>query len=506
MTDTAQNNKRIAKNTLLLYIRMLLLMCVSLYTSRVILNALGVEDFGIYNVVGGVVAMMGFLNNSLGTATQRFINYAIGKNDEKHLNKIFSASFICYCIIIFIVIVIAETVGLWFVCNKLIIPEIRKETAFWVYQLSLLTFIISMLSVPYNAVIVAYEKMSAFAYISIIEGIGKLIIALLITISPIDKLLYYAILMCILSICIRSLYVKYCNNNFTICKIHFTWDRPLLIKIFSFSGWMITGTLSQMFSTQGVNILINLFFGPIYNAARSVAMQVYNAVSGFINNFMIAVKPQIIKSYAQGNLVYSYKLIYSSSKISFFLLFILSVTILFETDYILDLWLKNPPHMAAVFTQLTLYDLFVTALYSPIAYISQASGKVRNYQLIITLCFASVFIFSWIFYKLGYDSYMAFVVILVIDIIGLFMRLYILKKESNFPIKNYFTNVLKSVILVFIISIILCFLISKFIIEQSFGAFITRTMLYISITGIIIFMIGLNKSEKNMIKKIILKK
>lgn len=443
MEDTTQNNKRIAKNTLLLYARMLLLMCVSLYTSRVVLNALGVEDFGIYNVVGGVVAMMGFLNNSLGTATQRFINYAMGKNDEKHLNKIFSVSFICYCIIIFIVIVIAETVGLWFVCNKLIIPEIRKETAFWVYQLSLLTFIMSMLSVPYNAVIVAYEKMSAFAYISIVEGIGKLIIALLITISPIDKLLYYATLMCILSICVRCLYVTYCNKNFTICKIRFVWDKSLLMKIFSFSGWMITGTLSQMFSTQGVNILINLFFGPIYNAARSIAMQVYNAVFGFTNNFMIAVKPQIIKSYAQGNFEYSYKLIYSLSKISFYLLFILSVTILFETDKILNLWLKNPPNGAIIFTQLTLYDLFVTALYSPIAYISQASGKVRNYQLAITLCFASVFIFTWIFYWLGYVSYAAFVVMLVIDIIGLFIRIYILKKESNFPVKSYFINVLK---------------------------------------------------------------
>lgn len=503
MTNTAENNKRIAKNTLLLYFRMLFMMVVSLYTSRVVLNTLGIEDYGIYNVVGGVVAMMSFFNNSMATATQRYLNYEMGKNNQQTLSNIFSSSIICYGIIIALALLIAETFGIWFIEHKLTIPNNRQDAAFWVFQFSILTFIFNMLSVPYNAAIIAHEKMSAFAYISIFEAVGKLAIAYLITISPIDKLVFYSILMCCVSIIIRLIYSYYCQKHFYECKFKWIWDINILKKLFGFSGWMLAGTLSQMFSTQGINIIINIFFGPIYNAARAIAMQIYGAVNGFVTNFMTAVRPQMIKSYAQENLDYTYKLIFSSSKAAFYLLFILSIGILFETQYILYLWLENPPQNASLFTQLVLIDLFITTAYSPIAVMSQASGKIRAYQLTIMVCFSLTFILSFIAFRLGFAAYSTFIILIIIDSLGLFARLFVLKKTVNFPIYKYLKKVILPIIMVLIISSSFSYLIHYFLQNNNLILFVIRIILYLIITVIIIYYIGLSKNEKQFILRTI---
>ena len=503
MANTAVNNKRIAKNTLLLYFRMLFMMVVSLYTSRVVLNALGVEDFGIYNVVGGVVAMMSFFNNSMATATQRYLNYEMGKNNTKTLNDIFSTSVICYGIIIILALLIAETFGLWFIKHKLTMPNNREFAAFWVFQFSILTFIFNMLSVPYNAAIIAHEKMSAFAYISILEAIGKLTIAYLITISPIDKLIFYSILICCISIIIRLIYTYYCRIHFSECKLKWIWNVNILKNLFGFSSWMLAGTLSQMFSTQGINIIINIFFGPIYNAARAIAMQIYGTVNGFVANFMTATRPQMIKSYAQGDINYTYKLIFSSSKIAFYLLFILSVSILFETQNILNLWLKRPPEFASLFTQLILIDLFITTAYSPIAVLSQASGKIKIYQLTIMICFALIFIMSLIAFKLGCKAYSTFIILIIIDFIGLFVRLIVLNKTVGFPIHKYLKETMLPIAIVFILTLLPCYLIQNFLKGNGLTYFIARILSYISCTLLIIYSIGLNKNEKKSIHKMI---
>lgn len=297
MTNASENNKRIARNTLLLYFRMLFMMAVSLYTSRIVLNALGVEDFGLYNVVGGVVAMFSLLSGSLSTAISRFITYELGKGQQGNLNKIFSSAVTIQLILAGIIILFAELIGVWFLNTQMTIPASRLLASNWVFQISLLTFVINIISIPYNACIIAHEKMSAFAYISILEAMGKLITAYFITISPMDKLIFYSLLMCGIALLVRFTYGYYCKNHFYECNYHFSWDKQLLKQMFSFAGWNFIGTASAVLRDQGGNILINIFCGPIVNAARGIAFQVNNAVLGFVSNFMTALNPQITKSY-----------------------------------------------------------------------------------------------------------------------------------------------------------------------------------------------------------------
>ena len=310
MTDTSANNKRIAKNTLLLYFRMLFMMAVSLYTSRVVLNALGVEDFGIYNVVGGVVAMFSMLSGSLSAAITRFITYELGKGNQENLKKIFSSSVTIQIGLAILIIVVAEAIGVWFLNMKMNIPDVRITAANWVFQFSILTFAVNLISVPYNASIIAHERMSAFAYISILEAIGKLAIVFLIVISPMDKLIFYAILMCAVALIVRLAYGVYCKRHFEECTYHFIFDRDLLKHMFGFAGWNFIGATSAVLRDQGGNVVINLFCGPAANAARGIAFQVNNAISGFVTNFMTALNPQITKSYAAGDRKYMMTLIF----------------------------------------------------------------------------------------------------------------------------------------------------------------------------------------------------
>ncbi len=502
-TSIQENNKRIAKNTLMLYFRMFFLMLVGLYTSRVVLNALGVEDYGIYNVVGGVVAMMSFVTNSIGTATQRFLNYEMGKGNTESLSKVFSTSFISYCLLIILVLLMAELIGVWFVENKLVIPDGRRDIAFWVFQLSLLTFVVGMLAAPYNAAIIAHERMGAFAYISIVEALGKLAIAYLITVSPIDRLLIYAILMCCVSLLVRFLYTAYCKRRFPECKLRWVWDVPLMKRLFSFSGWMLAGTVTLVFQTQGINMLINIFFGPVCNAARGIAVHVQHTVRNFVTNFMIAVRPQIIKSYAQGDKEHTYNLIFSSSKISFYLLFVLSITLLLETQYILTLWLKNPPEEATIFTQLVLLDLFITTAYAPIASVSQASGKVKVFQLTISIFFMLAFGMTWVVYHFGGGAYMAFVVIFVVDIVGLFARLIVLKRIENFPAMRYLKKVMLPILVVFAVSLVPCLAVSYILSAQTIANLAVKFVAYVLCSGAIAYFLGLSHNEKEMVRKLV---
>lgn len=278
MSDNQSNKKRIAKNTLLLYVRMLFLMVISLYTSRVILNALGVNDFGIYNVVGGVVAMFSILSGSLSAAISRFITFELGKKDEEGLKKVFSASVTIQLALSAIIVILIEAVGVWFLNEKMSIPANRMYAANWVLQFSVITFVINLISVPYNATIIAHERMSAFAYISIFEGVGKLAIAFLITLAPFDRLIFYSILMCSIAVAVRLVYGTYCKRHFVECTYHFRWDKELLKRMFGFAGWNFIGATSAILRDQGGNIILNLFFGPAVNAARGIANQVNNAM------------------------------------------------------------------------------------------------------------------------------------------------------------------------------------------------------------------------------------
>ena len=321
--DQSANSKRIAKNTLMLYIRMFFTMIVNLYTSRVILNALGVEDYGIYNAVGGFVAMFAVISNSLSAAISRFITFELGKGDKARINKIFSTSVLIQLLIALCIVLLAVTLGTWFLNTKMVIPDDRMHAANWVFYLSILTFVVNLISVPYNACIIAHEQMKAFAYIGILEAVGRLGIAFAIMVSPIDKLVFYALLMGLLAGGIRLLYGWYCKRHFEECHFGWVYDKELVKEIFGFAGWNFIGSASGVLKDQGVNVLLNIFSGPSVNAARAVATQVSSAVSQFSTNFMTALNPQITKSYATNEREYTFSLICKGARLSFFLLLLI---------------------------------------------------------------------------------------------------------------------------------------------------------------------------------------
>lgn len=507
--DQLSNNKRIAKNTMMLYVRMFLTMGVTLYTSRVVLQVLGASDFGIYNVVGGIVLMLSFLNSSLNIATQRYMNVALGKGDTKALNRIFSMSFFSFGILAIIGIILAESFGLWFLYNKLSIPIERFEAANWVFQFSILTFVVNLLTVPYQATIIAHERMSAYAYLSIGEVLLKLSVVFVLQIILIDKLILYAILMFSVTGLISLVYAVYCMFHFSETRLRFIWDNRLIKGLFMFSGWMLLGTTSQMANVQGVNMLINIFFGPALNAARAIAMQIYVAINSFSASFLTAVRPQIVKSYAKGDIDYTYSLVYGTTKMSYFLLLLLVIPIFYNADFILILWLKKVPEYTLCFTKLVLIDLLILSFCNPIAYISQASGKIKTYQIAISICFLCIVLFTWIAYKLDYPVYVTFLISIVLDFIGIFTRLWVLRNSVNFPMKTYLIRVLFPVTVVSIVSFAIGYIPNLWSANIGWFSFVFSIVWSGIFTLLFIWIWGLSHREKKIIiqgfKKMFLK-
>ena len=498
MGNSSENNKRIAKNTLLLYCRMLFLMAVSLYTSRIVLNALGVEDFGIYNVVGGIVAMFAVLSGSLSAAISRFITYELGKGNQKNLNKIFSSAVTIQLGLAVIIILLAESIGLWFLNVKMNIPETRMVAANWVFQFSILTFAINLISVPYNASIIAHEKMSAFAYISILEAVGKLTIAYLIVISPIDKLIFYAILMCLVALVIRLTYGNYCKRHFNECTYHFIWDKQLLKQMFSFAGWNFIGATSAVLRDQGGNIVINLFCGPTVNAARGIAFQVNNAISGFVTNFMTALNPQITKSYASGDKNYMMILIFQGARLSFYMLLLLSLPVLTNTHYILTIWLKIVPDHAVLFVQLVLVFAMSESISNPLITAMLATGKIRNYQLVVGGLQMMNLPISYALLRIGMFPEIIIVVAIAISQCCLAARLIMLRGMIGLSVKLYLKKVYLNVTIVAILSTIIPLQISMML-DKSFWHFILLCFISVTCTIITIFYIGCNKGERQFV-------
>lgn len=441
--QTSDNNKRIAKNTLLLYVRMLFTMAVSLFTSRVILNTLGVEDYGINNVVGGIVTMFSVLSGSLSSSISRFITFELGKGNIERLKTIFSTGVNIQLGMSVLIIIIAEAVGIWFLNTKMNIPTDRMVAANWVFQCAILTFVLNLLSVPYNAAIIAHEKMSAFAYISVVEVTLKLIIVYMLTISPFDRLKTYAVLLLCVGAVIRFIYGYYCKRHFEECTYHFVFDKPVLKEMTGFAGWNFLGNGAYMLNTQGVNILMNLYFGVAVNAARGIATQVDAALKQFVNNFTTAVNPQITKSYAQGDLDYMHKLVCRSAKFSAFLMMFFAVPIILETNTILTIWLKTVPDYAVIFLQWIIISSFMdTVLANSLVTSMFATGKIKRYQIIVTTVGCLVFPLSWIAFKLGFEPQVGYILYFIIYTILLFVRLYLLKDMVKLPVMMYIREVL----------------------------------------------------------------
>lgn len=500
--QTSDNNKRIAKNTLLLFFRMLFMMAVSLYTSRVILNALGVDDFGIYNVVGGVVAMFSVISGSLSASISRFITYELGKGDLSKLNRIFSASVTIQLILSLVIVLLVESVGIWFLNSKMAIPADRMIAANWVLQFSIITFVINLISVPYNAAIIAHEKMSAFAYISILEAICKLTVAYLILISPIDKLVFYALLMCLVSVLVRFTYGKYCKKYFFECNYHFHFDRKLLNEMFSFAGWSFVGCSAQILLTQGVNIITNLFFGVTANAARGIATQLDGAIRQLVNNFMIALNPQITKTFAAGEYDYTLKLVYQGAKYSFFLVLFVAIPFLLEIDYILKIWLNVFPDNAPAFVRWTVAIIMADVLSLPIITANAASGKVKKYQLVVGGYNMMIFPIVYVCFAMGFPAYIAYVVHFVVFFTNLFVRIRLMRGILNITYKHYFRYVLIRIIPVLTLGLAFPSILCYYMENNLLRLVLVITMTIIELP-ILIYIIGLKSNERKLIIELI---
>ena len=498
------NTSRIAKNTLLLYFRMLLTMGVSLYTSRVILNALGIEDYGIYNVVGGVVAMFGILSGSLSAAISRFITFELGKGDIDKLKRIFCTSVNIQVILIAIITILMETIGIWFLNNKMVIPEERLAAANWVFQFSVVTFALNLLSVPYNAVIIAHEKMSAFAYISIIDCTLKLIVAFIIAYNPFDRLVYYGLLIMIVGLINRMMYAIYSKRHFEEATYRMIFDKELMKEMFGFAGWNFIGASSAVLRDQGGNILINLFFGPTVNAARGIAMQISAAVMAFVNSYMTAVNPQITKGYAAGETDATFSLVFQSAKFSFFILLLIALPVLVSAPYILELWLGNVPENTDIFVRLILIYVLSETLANPLITLMLATGNIRNYQLVVGGFQMMNFPITYLCYKFGTPSEIIFVIAICISVVCEMSRLIMLKKMVGLPVKLFLKNVYFRTFTVAFCSAVTPITLKNFC-DDSLLSFLILTAVSVTSAAILSYTIGCTKTDKVAINNQFLK-
>lgn len=495
MADHKDDNVRIAKNTIFLYMRMFFLMCISLYTSRVILQTLGVEDYGVYNVVSGIIALGSFIVGPMNVASQRFFSYEIGKGNSKRLNEVFITSTNVFIVLSVIVVLITEPIGIWFIYSKAQIPDGRVMAAFWAFQCTVVSFVVSIISIPFNSMIIAKEKMSAFAYISILEGVLKLACVLALTVIEADKLIVYAVLVMCVSICIRIIYSVYCSSHFPETRYHKYYDKQTFKEILSFAGWNIFAGLAYVGSSQGVNMLLNAYCGPIVNAARGIAVQIQNIINNFASNLQSAINPQIVKRFASNEMQSCYHLIHSSSKIAFFLLFIISFPIFIYTQDILSLWLGVVPDHAVAFVRLTLIIMCIESLSSPVVTVIQASGKIKRYQQVVGGALILIFPISFLALHLGYLPESVLIVNLVIECLAIVLRLLFARKLTGLNVFDF----IKAVILPVSVVTILSGLVVYFLAQSCGVPTIAGIIISVALPVMLIPFMGMNRYERQYV-------
>ena len=494
-SQTTDNNKRIAKNTLLLYFRMLLMMFVTLFTSRVVLDKLGVTDYGIYNVVGGVVAMLGFLNSSMSNAVQRYLSFEIGKNNEAGVNRIFNVSLFAHAGIAVFVFVVMEIVGVWYLNTHMNIPAERMDAANWVLQCSIFTTLFTIVQVPYNAIIISKEQMGIYAYISILEVVLKLLVVYMLAIGNFDKLKLYSVLKMVDTIGIIMIYRLYCTRKYKEAKFKFIKDWNLLKQIVGFASWNMLGELAWVFTGQGVNIILNSFFGPVVNAARGLAEQVNGAVNRFVANFQTAVNPQLIKNYASDQLGEMKTLLFRSTRFSYYLLLALSLPIILKMDFILHLWLKEVPDYTTGFCQLVLVSSLVSTLSNLLAQVARAYGKIRNYQIIVSIFLFLNFPLSYIVLKFGGSPLSTMFVNIGINAMLLFVRLRLTNRMIQMTYGSFIRNVLFPVIIVTAVALVIPLTI-YFMLDNSIISFIIVCLVSFVSVGVSTYALGMNANER----------
>ena len=503
------NNKTIAKNTLFLYFRMILVMAVSLFTSRIVLRELGVSDYGVYSLVGGIVAMFGFFNAAMSSATQRYLSFDIGKGDDEKLRRTFSATLTIYAGIALLVLLLAETIGLWYVNYKMVFPPERTFAVNVVYQFSVFSFLLGIIQVPYNALIIARERMNVYAYVSILEVILKLIIVFLLVYLGNDKLITYAILTFVVSFIIRIIYQVYCRKHFKESKYKFEYDKVYYRELMSYSGWSLFGNLAAVARGQGINLVLNLFFGTIVNAAYGITLTVQGAVQSFVTNFQVAVNPQIIKNYAKGDLQSMQLLIFRSSKLSFFLFFILSFPIILNTEYILHLWLTVVPEHTVTFIQLAFVYLMIDSISYSLIIAVQATGKIKNYQIILgTFIFLNLPI-AYLVLRLGGRPESIYYVLISVTFLTLVFRMFFVKNLLGFKPTLFVKNVIFPITLTLFSVIGIQQIVKNLLITSqalNFVEFLLQSVFYVIIAGLGILFIGFKSYERKAILALVKKK
>jgi len=493
------NSSRIAKNTLALYGRSLVVLAVSLYTSRVFLNALGVQDYGLYNVVGGVISMLGFLNTTMQATFQRYYNVAMGKGKECEVKTLFRLSLTVQFLLALVVVLLGETIGLWFVNNKLVIPEGRMEAAQILYQVTIVSFVISVFKGPFAAIITAYEKMSVYALFSIIETFLKLGIAIIIMNASGDRLVLFSFLTLLITIVDISLYIVFCKKNIPTTDIGFNWEKGSLKNMLSFSTWSTIGTLAYTMKSQGLNIVLNLFFGTVVNAARGVAVQILHAVNTFINSFQTAFRPQLTKLYASGDYDAAMRLYYGATKLSYYLIFTISLPILLETPYILHIWLGDVvPEYASIFTRIILLTAFVSAFANPTSCIAYATGRIKKFSIVVSVFNLLIVPVAYLFLKLGFGPESAMIVSLVITILVQFIRLLVVADMTVMKVGDYIRSVVIPIIFYTALSLLFPLTLCRFLPE---GWLRLILVLVVSVVSSLCFawLVGLNKMEKTFV-------
>lgn len=500
-TEQNLDKHRIAKNTLLLYVRMFLMILIGLYTSRIVLKALGVSDYGVYNVVGGMVSMFAFLNSAMVAASQRFISYELGSGGKERLNLVFCTSINIHIIIAVVIFILAETVGLWFVNTQLVIAADRMVAANWVYQFSVLTFMVTVISVPYNSCIVAHEHMRAFAYIGIVDSCLRLAAVFLLLIFSYDKLIFYAFGVFAVSIIVRILYGFYCKGHFEECTYRFMVDRRLLKRMFSFAGWSVLGNLGFSFKDQGSNIILNLFYGTSINAARGIAIQVSGLVSTFSSNFSMALFPQITKQYASGNVESCLNLVYSGARYTFYLLALVSIPFLINVDYVLKLWLGNVPEYTSIFLMISMAVSILYTVTGTVTTALQAIGKIKWFQIGICIIMLSELPIGYILLSYGYPPYYALYPGILTGIVAIFFRIFLLKRYMpKCNISHYlFTVFVRSMVIGIVAWIISNYIHSFF--SDTFLTVILTSLISIVIFSVLVFSFGLSAIERSAIKR-----
>lgn len=495
-------NRKIAKNTIMLYFRMILNMIVSLYTGRVVLQVLGVEDFGIYNIVGGIVIMFSFINNFLNTACERFISVAIVSGSKDEPKKIFETSLFIHIMIVILFFLASETIGLWFFCNKIVVPESRFNAALWVYHIFVINTCLTIFRVPYNATIIAEEKMDFYAYTSIGESIFRLLSVFLLTVICYDKLITYALLHSIIAMFMLLWYDIYVNKHFDYCSFSLRYEKNTLKKMTSFSGWNLFGSIADVGYKHGTNIILNLFCGVAYNAAMGLALTVRSTLYNFISNFQLASNPQIIKLFSLNDYENYRALVYRISKFSYFLMLIIAVPFLLNIDYILEIWLVNVPNHTASFVVLGLLYCLIDCLHGPLWVSMVSTGEIRSYQLATSLLLLLNLPLSYIALFLHFHPEIIIEIQIAVSIITLVIRLYYSWKYAFLKISKYIYSVIIPICVVTIVSVPFVLYTASLFEKSFFKLLVTSSAFYLLFLPVSYFG-GLTANERTYVKTLV---